>query len=240
MHKLLQNLLVIDIETISGQRDFEKLSADMQHHWERKAQFLRNAEELSSAELYNQRAAIYAEFGQVVVIGMGFFHEVGGEPALRVKSLASDNEKEMLETFASIINTKFDPELLKLCAHNGKEFDFPYLCRRLLINGISIPYTLDIGGKKPWEVRHLDTMEMWKFGDWKAFTSLDLLTSIFNIPTSKDDMDGSMVTKTFYEQEGGLDRIATYCRKDVVATSQLFLRLNNLPLIPEDLITIIA
>ncbi|MEO9872428.1 3'-5' exonuclease [Ekhidna sp.] len=240
MHNHFQDFLIIDIETVSGNEDIEKLSPALKKHWERKAGFIRNPDDKTPEELYFDRSAIYAEFGKIIVIGIGFYHEVKGKQALRVKSIASHDEKELLTEFKNFIESKFDQDNLKLCAHNGKEFDFPYLCRRMLINDIKIPWSLNITGKKPWEVNHIDTMELWKFGDWKSFTSLDLLTAIFDIPSSKKDLDGSMVTKTYYEENDGLKRIEEYCRKDVVATAQLYLRLNNLPLIAQDQINIVT
>ena len=239
MHEHFHDFLVIDIETVSGNEDVEQLSPELRKLWDRKASFLRNSEDKTYDELYAERAAIYAEFGKIIVIGMAIFHEVKGKPALRVKSLASNEEKDLLNQFKNFIESKFDQDHLKICAHNGKEFDFPYLCRRMLINDIKIPWSLNMSGKKPWEVNHVDTMELWKFGDWKNFTSLELLTNIFNIPSSKKELDGSMVTKTYYHEEDGLKRIEEYCRRDVVATAQLYLRLNNLPLIQEDQIQII-
>jgi len=228
-----QEFLVIDIETVSGNENIEQLSPQLKKHWERKAGFIRNEEEKPIDELYQDRAAIYAEFGKIIVIGMAIYHEWKGKPALRVKSLGSHDEKALLSEFKNFIESKFDQDNLKLCAHNGKEFDFPYLCRRMLINDIKIPWSLNMSGKKPWEVNHIDTMELWKFGDWKSFTSLDLLTTIFEIPSSKKEMDGSMVSRTYYEEEDGLQKIEQYCKRDVIATAQLYLRLNNLPLIEE-------
>jgi DNA polymerase elongation subunit (family B) len=126
---------------------------------------------------------------------------------------------------------KADPKT-KLCAHNGKEFDFPYLSRRMLVNSITLPSLLHLSGAKKWEVPHLDTMEMWKFGDYKHYTSLDLLLALFNIPSSKSEMDGSKVNGVYY-QEKDLKKIATYCVSDVVAIAQLYLKMKNLPLIEE-------
>ncbi|SNS46700.1 hypothetical protein SAMN05421640_0268 [Ekhidna lutea] len=239
MQNHFQDFLIVDIETVSGNENIEQLSPTLKKHWERKAGFIRNPEEKPPEELYEERAAIYAEFGKIIVIGMGFYHEHKGKPALRVKTLASDHEKELLTDFKNFIESKFDQDNLKLCAHNGKEFDFPYLCRRMLINDIKIPWSLNMTGKKPWEVNHIDTMELWKFGDWKSFTSLDLLTNIFGIPSSKTELDGSMVTKTYYEEKDGLKKIEEYCQKDIIATAQLYLRLNNLPLIDPGQINIV-
>lgn len=239
MHNHFQEFLVIDIETVSGNGNAGEISPQLKKHWEKKAGFIKNPDEKTPEELYSDRAAIYAEFGKVIVIGMAIYHEWKGKPAMRVKSLASDNEKDLLTEFKNFIEGKFDQDNLKLCAHNGKEFDFPYLCRRMLVNDIKIPWSLNMAGKKPWEVNHIDTMELWKFGDWKSFTSLDLLTTIFEIPSSKQDMNGSMVTKTYYEEKDGLKKIEEYCRRDVIATAQLYLRLNNLPLIEENQIQMV-
>jgi hypothetical protein len=233
----LKNLLFIDIETASSEENFTALSTPLQQHWERKASFFRNEEDIPVDQLYDEKAAIYAEFGKVIVISMGFFLlNKNKELSLRVTSLANHNEKELLSQFKSIIETKFDQDELLYCAHNGKEFDYPYLCRRLLINNLSIPSSLNMMGKKPWETQHLDTMEMWKFGDRKNYTSLDLLAGLFDIPSSKTGLDGSQVNHVYYNEENGLDRIAEYCRGDVIVTAQLYLRMHNLPLIlPENI-----
>ncbi len=241
MDHRLKNLLILDIETVASSKEYQKLNAEMRKHWERKASFLRNEEELSAEELFSEKAGIYAEFGKVVTIAFCIFHDTAdGDLALRVKSLAGANEQQLLTTFKHILETKFDPMSLRLCAHNGKEFDFPYLSRRMLVNGINLPYVLDNSGKKPWEVNFLDTMEMWKFGDRKNFTSLDLLTTIFDIPSSKSDIDGSMVNQVYYEEDNGLERIEKYCQRDVIATAQLFLKMNALPVTEEKNITIVS
>lgn len=235
----LTDILVIDIETTSSEKSLGNLPDDLQDHWKRKSQFIRNEEDLTPEELYESRGAIYAEFGKVVVIAVGIYVKEQEVWSLRVKSFQNEDEKLLLEEFKKFLQSKFDSEKVRLCAHNGKEFDYPYLCRRLLVNEISIPDALNIAAKKPWEVLHIDTMEMWKFGDRKNFTSLDLLTSLFGIPSSKSDIDGSKVNEVYYNEKDGLDRIAKYCRGDVVATAQLYLKLNNLPLIQDNNITIL-
>ncbi len=236
MNPLLRNLLILDIETVSAYPNHGELSESLQAHWNRKASFLRNLEEKSNDELYFDRSAIYAEFGKIITIGMGLFTEEKSGMKLRVKSIAGDDEKKILEEFITIIN-KFDQDNLKLCGHNAKEFDFPYLCRRMVVNRIPIPWSMDLSGKKPWEVHHIDTMELWKFGDRKNFTSLKLLSDLLEIPSSKDDLDGSKVNTTYYNEKEGLKKIETYCQGDVIATAQLFLRLNDLPLLSPDNIT---
>ena len=241
MDHRLRNLLILDIETVALTKEYQKLNADLRKHWERKSSFLKNDDELTAEELFSEKAGIYAEFGKVITVAFGIFHELpDGNLALRVKSVAGDDEESLLTEIKDFLETKFDPENLRLCAHNGKEFDFPYLSRRMLLNGIKLPYVLDNSGKKPWEVNFLDTMEMWKFGDRKNFTSLDLLTTIFNIPSSKSDIDGSMVNQVYYEEENGLERIRKYCQGDVIATAQLFLKMNALPVVDEKNITIVS
>ena len=166
---------------------------------------------------------------------MGFVLQKDGEEQIRIKSLYSKEEKKLLQEFIDLLDSYYASPDYMLCAHNGKEFDIPFLCRRILINQLKLPFLLNIAGKKPWEIKHIDTMEQWKFGDYKNYTSLDLLTYVFDIPTPKDDIDGSMVAKVYYEDQN-LERIVSYCEKDVVATIQLFRRYQGNPLISEDLI----
>lgn len=228
----INKVLFLDVETVPAQPEYNRLDERMKKLWDRKAGHIRQKEEQSPEELY-PRAGIYAEFGKIIVISVGFHN--GNE--FRVKSFYGEDEKLLLEDFAAMLNRHYDEPDDLLCAHNGKEFDFPYISRRMLINGIEIPEILRIAGRKPWEVRHLDTMELWKFGDYKSYTSLELLTAVFNIPTPKDDIDGSMVGSIFW-QEKNLERIRTYCQKDVVAVAQLLRRYMNLPLLREDQIVV--
>lgn len=236
--KIDKDLLFLDIETATIAPDFASLDDRLKPLWLKKAAFLRNDEEASLEELYFQRAGVFAEFAKIITIAIGYFtRQEEGDFGIRVKSLASDDEQEILGDFRDVIE-KFDQRFLTLCAHNGKEFDFPFICRRYLLNGLNIPEVLDISGKKPWEVRHLDTMEMWKFGDRKSYTSLDLLAALFNIESSKKDMDGSMVNQA-YHVEGNLDKIADYCQNDVVVLAQLFLKFKNLPPINSENVTLL-
>jgi predicted PolB exonuclease-like 3'-5' exonuclease len=224
----LQDLLVLDIETVSQFAAYDDLDEEWKELWSRKVGALNNPE--INASLLYDRASIYAEFGKIVCIGLGIFHVENGETTLRVKALAGHDEKALLLEFAELLNTRFNLPRHKLVAHNGKEFDFPFLCRRMLINGINIPDMLNSSGKKPWEVAHIDTMELWKFGDYKNYTSLNVLAKCFGIPSPKDDIDGSMVGHTYW-QLGDLQRIADYCKKDIVTTAQILLKYRNLPLI---------
>jgi len=229
----LHNLLVIDIETVPQYSAHDQVPEHLQKLWERKTQNMRKED---SPEDFYKSAGIWAEFGKIVCISAGIF--TGGEATgLRIKSFVGHDEKELLTKFSALLFSQ--PPNLVLCAHNGKEFDFPYICRRLLINGLPFPPQLQLAGKKPWEIIHLDTMELWKFGDYKNYTSLNLLTAIFDIPTPKDDIDGSMVGHVYWN-ENQLDRISTYCQKDVVATAQLLRRYRGEELIKEEFITIIG
>lgn len=229
----LHNIMVIDIETVPQYSDHEQLPDNLKKLWELKTANLRKEE---TPENFYERAGIWAEFGKIICISVGIFTgniDIG----LRIKSFASHDEKELLEGFAKLLNQQ-SPNLI-LCAHNGKEFDFPYICRRMLIHSMKFPPQLQITGKKPWEINHLDTMELWKFGDYKSFTSLNLLTTIFDIPTPKDDIDGSMVGSVYWK-DNQLDRICTYCQKDVVATAQLLRRYRGEELIDEQEIVIVG
>jgi 3'-5' exonuclease len=223
----LRDILFLDIETVASTNDYETLDERMKTQWARKALFFKRERNQSDEEIYQERAGIYAEFGKIVCVAVGKFIETEtGELGLKTKAYYGDNEATLLSDFKGMIE-KMDPVNLKLCAHNGKEFDYPYLCRRMLVNGISLPPALNIMGKKSWEVQHLDTLDMWKFGDYKHYTSLDLLASLFNIPSSKNGIDGSQVNSVYY-RDNDLSKIKDYCIQDVVVLAQLFLKLKSI------------
>lgn len=226
-----ENILFLDIETVPVTHKFNDLPENLQQLWDKKSKHFREDSQEAS-EVY-ERAGIYSEFGKIVCISVGFITRKNGKTTLRLKSFADHDEKKILIEFNTMLDKYFSKEEQFLCAHNGKEFDFPYIARRTLINGLKLPKTLDIAGKKPWEIKHLDTMELWKFGDYKHYTPLSLLTAVFNIPTPKDDIDGSDVARVFYEEKD-LPRIVTYCQKDVLAIAQLFLRYKGEELIKEE------
>ena len=221
-------ILFLDIETVPSCSDFNDLSPLMQKLWEKKANYLIKSEEETPSSIY-QKAGIYAEFGKIICISAGFF--TGN--TFRLKSFYGNDETKILNNFNSLLNKSYNTSDKYLCAHNGKEFDYPYIARRMLINGIKLPEILNLAGKKPWEIKHLDTLELWKFGDYKHYTSLELLTTIFNIPTPKDDIDGSMVAEIYYKEKD-IKRIAVYCEKDVVAVAQLYLKYKNQELIKDE------
>lgn len=183
-------------------------------------------------EAYARRASIFAEFGKIICISVGFINETTTGKQLRLKSFYHDDEETLLLQFKKLLDEHYNTPYHLMCGHNAKEFDFPYMCRRMLINGIELPSILNIAGKKPWEVGHLDTMELWKFGDYKAYTSLALLCHVFGIPTPKDDISGADVARVYYE-DNDLERIKVYCEKDVVALVQLFLKMQGESMIEE-------
>lgn len=226
----LEDLLFLDIETVPGAKEFNALDDEKKALWELKSAYQRK--DGPTAEEFYDRAGIWAEFGKVVCISVGYFVLKGESRRFRITTYHGD-EILLLKQFKQLLEGHFGSAKHKLCAHNGKEFDFPYLARRMLINGIALPTKLDLFGKKPWQVPHLDTMELWKFGDYKHYTSLKLLANVLGIPSPKDDMDGSMVRDVFYE-ENDLDRIVTYCELDVVTTAQVFLKLRGDALLTDD------
>ena len=225
------NILFLDIETVSQYATYAELPEVWKDLWSKKAEgLLRNSKELLTADLIYDKAAIYAEFGKIICISCGIIQGEGENRSMTIKSFFGDDERTLLKEFCDML-TKWSAGIQKyLCAHNGKEFDFPYLCRRMMINNECIPSLLMISGKKPWEVNLIDTMEMWKFGDYKTYTSLHLLSHVLGIPTSKDDIDGSMVGSVYWKDHD-LARIVHYCQKDVITMAQVYLRMNREPLI---------
>jgi 3'-5' exonuclease len=233
----LTQILVLDIETVPQYPSFDDMPENWQYLWRKKATSLRNIEDLSELEVY-PRAGIYAEFGKIVCISCGFFSSSGRTYQFRVKSFYGDDEAKLLSEFNHMLERHFSDPTSSLCAHNGKEFDYPYIARRCLLNGLEIPELLNTAGKKPWEIKLLDTMELWKFGDYKSYTSLELLAASFGIPTPKDDIDGSKVW-TVYWNDKDLERIKVYCEKDVITVAQLLLKFRNEPLLePQQIITV--
>ncbi|MEW4922446.1 3'-5' exonuclease [Algibacter sp. 2305UL17-15] len=226
----LENILFLDIETVPEYQYFSDLDETKQALWEHKSKYQRK-DEFTAEEFYD-RAGIWAEFGKIVCISVGYFTLQGDLRKFRVTTFYGD-EITILKDFKSLLISHFSQNKHLLCAHNGKEFDFPYIARRMIIHHIELPYKLNLFGKKPWEVPHLDTLELWKFGDYKTYTSLKLLTNVLGIPSPKDDIDGSEVCKVYYE-ENDIDRIIIYCEKDTIAVAQIFLRLRGDALLSDD------
>jgi len=222
----LKNILFLDIETASLTEKLEELDTRLQSEWLKKHLHITKDGDLSPGDSYFQKAGIYAEFGQVICVGVGYFVYNPEQDILqyRTKSFAQPTENETLWEFRELLEKKY----WTLCAHNGKEFDFPYICRRMLVNQIPLPEVLQLAGKKPWEIRHLDTLELWKFGDYKHYTRLELLAALFGITSSKEGIDGSQVNETYYINQG-LDTIRQYCLRDVEVTARLYLAYQGLP-----------
>jgi DNA polymerase elongation subunit (family B) len=243
--KTLNRILFLDIETVSSKQDFNELTDTLKHLWMRKSkQFLADrsqevTEELAS-KYYKEKAGIFAEFGKIVCISIGYLFKQKNKPSkLRIKSLFGD-EVDILKSFNEVLNTHYDDlETDFLCGHNIKEFDIPFICRRNIVHGLDLPRLLNIAGKKPWQLSHLlDTMELWRFGDYKNYTSLALLSGALDIPSPKDDIDGSMVGHVFWEEDD-IERIVTYCEKDVLTVAQVAMKFAGLPLLEEEHVEIV-
>jgi uncharacterized protein YprB with RNaseH-like and TPR domain len=231
------NILFLDIETVSQFETYEHMPAEWKELWGLKAQFLLRNKETETTETIYERAGIYAEFGKIICISCGCLQGTGEDKKLLIKSYCDEDEKKLLTDFAGMLQKWSGDADKYLCAHNGKEFDYPYICRRMIINGIEIPEVLKIAGRKPWEVRHLDTLEFWKFGDYKNYTSLKLLAKVLGVPSPKDDIDGSQVNSVYWKEKD-LDRIVTYCQKDVITLTQVLLRFHCKPLLKSENISI--
>jgi DNA polymerase elongation subunit (family B) len=232
----LKQILFLDIETVPIQPDFDSLTEGLQKEWERKAKNLKpnGLEDNTPAALFADRAGIFSEFSKVVCIGFGSLQQQDGSWRLRLKSITQNDEKKLLNEFCEVV-TRFSGHFsdMKFSGHNIKEFDIPFLCRRMLINGVNLPTCMQLSGKKPWEINHLDTLDMWKFGDYKHYTSLSLLAEVLGIPSPKDDMDGSMVGDAYWK-DGDLPRIAKYCLQDVLTSAKVYLRLKGITdIVPE-------
>ena len=220
-------ILFLDIETVPEAEFWNDLSPELQEMWSKKTDYRRKENNIDPGEFYESNAGIWAEFGKIICISVGYITKF---EKIRIKSFYGHHEKKILEAFADLLNNHFYSSQSVLCGHNIKEFDIPYIARRMLIHEIELPNMLNLFGRKPWEVPHLDTMELWKFGDYKHYTSLNLLANVLGIPTPKDDIDGSMVADVYY-REKNLERIMSYCEKDVLTVAQIFRKMRFEPLL---------
>ena len=227
------NILFLDIETVSLYKDYKDVPKIEQELFANKTAYKRG-EDITAEEFYSN-AGIWAEFGKVVCISVGYF--VNNQ--LRITSFASKNEKEMLMDFKKILIHHFNEPKHLLCGHNAKEFDFPFMARRMIVHGIDLPPQLNLFGKKPWEIPHIDTLDLWKFGDYKHYTSLKLLTHLLGVPSPKGDIDGSQVGTVFYEEDD-LPRIVRYCEQDVLALARVYMRFNKEPIVSDDEVVFVA
>jgi DNA polymerase elongation subunit (family B) len=219
----LEHILFLDIETVPQFADYDSLENPTKLLWEAKTNYQRK-ENFTPKEFYD-RAGIWAEFGKIICISVGYFKQKEDPRNFRVTSFYGE-EGDILKDFKNLLETHFNKSNHLLCAHNGKEFDFPYIARRMVILGIDLPEKLNLFGKKPWEVPHLDTLELWKFGDYKTFTSLSLMAHVLGIPSPKNDISGEQVRDVFYKEKD-IDRIVAYCEKDTVTVAQIILKLRN-------------
>jgi uncharacterized protein YprB with RNaseH-like and TPR domain len=231
-----ENILFLDIETVPLYPDYDSVPEQWRVLWNKKADTLRRNEQETADALYG-RAGIYAEFGKIICISVGVLAWTEGKQSFRMKSFAGDDEKLLLSDFGNMLRKHYSRPEHRMCGHNIKEFDIPFIARRMIINSVQLPPMLDIAGKKPWEIPHLDTMELWKFGDYKSYTSLALLAASLGIPTPKDDIDGSMVASVYYTEKN-LPRIVTYCQKDVFTVAQVLRRFRGESLLNPELITV--
>ncbi|MBW7890572.1 MAG: ribonuclease H-like domain-containing protein [Chitinophagaceae bacterium] len=234
----LTNLLVIDIETVPGAPDFQRLSEPWQELWQDKISKIM-PENTTPTEYYLQKAGILAEFGRIVCISTGFFYnDLNNNLCFKLKSFSGENEVELLQSFSQLLDTfRSKRGNFYIAGHNVKEFDIPYICRRMIIQNLPLPESLQLSGKKPWETNLVDTMELWKFGDYKNYVSLKLLAGVLGIDTPKDDIDGSMVRAVYYEEKN-LPRIVIYCQKDVITVANILLRFRQLPYLKKENIII--
>lgn len=231
-HIDLNNVLFLDIETVPAVYKFSDLDQVLQALWDDKTRHIQQRESQTAEEIY-EKCGIYSEFGKVICISTGIVHWKNHTNKLRIKSFYGHDERELLLSFAEMLNRHFHHNNKFMCGHNVKEFDAPYLARRMLINNIPLPRMINTAGRKPWEVNHIDTMELWKFGDYKHFTSLNLLATIFGIPTPKDDISGGDVARVYWE-DNDLERIKIYCEKDTITVAHLMHKFKNLPLISDE------
>lgn len=225
--KTTPQILIIDIETVSGQATYSEVEEPMQEHWAHKSAFLKlDEEEQGDPGLsYSNRAGIYAEFGKVVCIGLGIIDAKNKQ--IRIKSIADHDESVLLHSFTETLSEIGEHHnTIIFCGHNIREFDLPYLCRRFMIQGLKLPECLMLNGLKPWEIPHIDTLHLWRFGDYKHYISLDLLARALKLPSSKTEMCGSEVGRKYWA-ENDLAGIAQYCMNDIYTTALVYLRLSQ-------------
>lgn len=235
---ILENLILIDIETVPQHPDFDLLTDEWKQLWQEKTQ--RSLPDFTSAaEFYPQRAGVMAEFAKIICISIGYFTKQGNVLQLRLKSFYGDDEKVLLQNFVAVLNQiETKNNKWSFAGHNIKEFDIPFICRRLLVNGLSIPAYLDFQNMKPWDTNMVDTFQYWRFGDYKNYTSLKLLAAALGVPSPKDDIDGSMVAEVYWKEKN-IERIAIYCQKDVVTTGNIILRFKKMELLKEEQVVIV-
>ncbi len=225
----LKEVLFLDIETVPHVATYDELDANWQSLWDSKHATFRDAAVSTPAESFASKAGIYAEFGKIICVSIGFFHhdKKSGSDTFRVKSFSSDEEADLLAPFCTLLANYFnDIDRWHLGGHNVREFDIPYLCRRILANGLALPAILDLSGRKPWEINVIDTLQQWRFGDFKNYTSLKLIAATLGIASPKEDIEGKDVAAVYW-QGHELERIVRYCQRDVVTVARILMRLKG-------------
>lgn len=223
----LRQVLFLDIETVPAVPRYEDLNETWKTLWAAKHRTFTNTQE-TEKETYENRAGIYAEFGKVICVSLGYFHhdKEKKKDVLRVKSFFGDDEKKALTQLADVLKNYFSDSDWQLCGHNIREFDIPYMCRRMLANGIPLPPIVDVSGRKPWEMNIIDTLQQWRFGDFKNYTSLQLIAATLGIPSPKQDIEGKDVSRVYW-LENDINRIVEYCQRDVITVARIVLKLKG-------------
>lgn len=225
----LNNLLYFDVETAGKYESYEDLALQnprLAKLWEKRAKYFRantlGMEEMGDSEIYSQKSGLEPEFGRVVCVSFGVWD---GENH-RLTSFYGDNEQEILEKTAKIFSNAVSKGM-KICGHNIKMFDVPFLGKKMIFSGIDVPQNLLLWDKKPWEVPILDTAEFFSFGSWShKFLGLDLLACSLGIESPKEDIDGSQVHNTFWGEKN-YERIMEYCEKDVLTVMDVLKKVSR-------------
>lgn len=222
-------LLFFDIETVgisnylSGLRG---INPGLHKYWSKIADYSRRTikglEDKSDEDLFIERAALVPEYNKIVAVSMGFKMPDG---SIKMMSKYGDDEKEILLGVKDVFD-KCDKSGFELCGHNIKHFDIPTLGKKYLIHEIPVPTLLPRYDTKPWNMKAVDTKDIWNFGNNRGFSSLELVCIAMGIESPKDDIGGSEVHKTYWAGDG-LERIKDYCEKDVKVLIHLMDKFNK-------------
>lgn len=217
-----RNFLFMDIETARIQ-DKLTTNTELFKSWEYKRRKEGETLVKDLKKSFEHKAALYAEFGKVVCISIGKIVD----EKLVVQSYYGDDEKEVLEKIKKVLTAFYKkfPDLM-LCGHSIIGFDIPFLMRRMIINGIQVPSFLDLTTSKPWTLSDdiVDIAQIWKTTGFYG-ASLVNMSHAMGLPSPKEDIDGSMVSDTYYREKDGLKRIVKYCEQDVFATVNIVQKL---------------
>jgi len=229
----IESIIFLDIETVSLFPNLLLADDATKKEWARK--IMKTNPTITPALLddtYKEQAALHPEFSFITCISVGMVK--GGKVYIKNIFGFDHDEERTLEIFCETMQKiieKMERLQPKLCAHFGKGFDYPFISKRMLVHGMTIPNILDSYGKKPWEITNLDTHEIWKMGGFNS-ASLSAIAHAFGIPSPKDDIDGSQVGHVYWV-DSKIDRIATYCAKDVFALINIFRCMQGSPAFSE-------